>query len=181
MKKQTGRVCVNKTADCASEAIFVCSIAATREFPVGNANIAQRISHSLHKQNLTNAVISLTALDLAFNSLSVTNFCFTLVVSAGKCLAEGLVDVTDCYYGFPIALSYPHFLDADPALLEGVTGSAPNREKHESFFILNPVSFNYRRTAFSPVFCHERLRSVNCAKSPRHVQDHVLNSRSTQF
>lgn len=57
-----------------------------------------------------------------------------------KCLVEGLIDVTDCYYGFPIALSYPHFLDADPILLENVTGSTPNRSLHESYFILNPVS-----------------------------------------
>ncbi|CRL06508.1 CLUMA_CG019609, isoform A [Clunio marinus] len=58
----------------------------------------------------------------------------------GHCLAEGLSDVTDCYYGFPIALSYPHFLDADPILLENVTGSSPNRSVHESFFMLNPTS-----------------------------------------
>lgn len=55
-------------------------------------------------------------------------------------MAEGLSDVTDCYYGFPIALSYPHFLDADPVLLENVTGSTPNRTEHESFFDINPVS-----------------------------------------
>lgn len=71
-------------------------------------------------------------------------------------MAEGLVDVTDCYYGFPIALSYPHFLDADPALLEGVTGSAPNRSLHESFFILNPVSFNYL-DAFLPVLLSQKI------------------------
>jgi hypothetical protein len=48
--------------------------------------------------------------------------------------------VTDCYYGFPIALSFPHFLDADPQLLENVTGCQPNRTEHESYFIVNPVS-----------------------------------------
>lgn len=59
----------------------------------------------------------------------------------GKCLPEGLVDVTDCYYGFPIALSYPHFLDANPALLDNVTGGiSPNRSEHESYFHINPVS-----------------------------------------
>jgi len=55
-------------------------------------------------------------------------------------MTEGLSDVTDCYYGFPIALSYPHFLDADPQLLVNVTGSQPNRSMHESFFYINPVS-----------------------------------------
>jgi hypothetical protein len=67
----------------------------------------------------------------------ITNINF----SAGKCLPEGLVDVTDCYYGFPIALSYPHFLDAEPSLLENLTGTiSPNRSLHESFFVVNPVS-----------------------------------------
>lgn len=67
---------------------------------------------------------------------------FNLSLSTGKCLPEGLADVTDCYYGFPIALSYPHFLDANPKLLEEVTGGiTPNRSLHESYFYINPVSF----------------------------------------
>ncbi|KAJ8933788.1 hypothetical protein NQ314_013824 [Rhamnusium bicolor] len=32
------------------------------------------------------------------------------------CLPPGLLDVRGCYYGFPIALSYPHFLDGDEVL-----------------------------------------------------------------
>lgn len=74
-------------------------------------------------------------------SLHFFEHCFFIYLT-GKCLPEGLVDVTDCYYGFPIALSYPHFLDADPSLLEKVSGLTPNRSLHESFFVLNPVSIN---------------------------------------
>lgn len=55
-------------------------------------------------------------------------------------MPRGLIDVHDCYYGFPIALSYPHFLDADPKLVEAVDGSFPNRSEHESFFMIQPVS-----------------------------------------
>lgn len=58
----------------------------------------------------------------------------------GYCLPAGLIDVTDCYYGFPIALSYPHFLDADPKILQMTEGSQPERSKHESFFLINRVS-----------------------------------------
>ena len=61
----------------------------------------------------------------------------------GKCMRRGLIDVTSCYYGFPIALSYPHFMDADPSLLEEVDGSQPNRSQHESYFLINPVSTFY--------------------------------------
>ncbi|CAD7085799.1 unnamed protein product [Hermetia illucens] len=58
----------------------------------------------------------------------------------GYCQPRGLSDVTDCYYGFPISLSYPHFLDSDPKLLEAVHGLKPNRSKHESHFMINPTS-----------------------------------------
>lgn len=58
----------------------------------------------------------------------------------GYCQPRGLIDVTDCYYGFPISLSYPHFMDADPELLEAIDGLTPNRTHHESYFMVNPKS-----------------------------------------
>lgn len=58
----------------------------------------------------------------------------------GNCMPSGLIDVSECYYGFPIALSYPHFLDADPQLRTYVDGSDPNYEKHHSYFLLQEVS-----------------------------------------
>ena len=42
--------------------------------------------------------------------------------------------------GFPIGVSYPHFYQADPALVEAVEGSYPEKEKHESHFYIEPVS-----------------------------------------
>ncbi|XP_039751840.1 scavenger receptor class B member 1-like isoform X2 [Pararge aegeria] len=56
----------------------------------------------------------------------------------GKCLPEGLIDVTDCYYGFPIALSYPHFYKGDDILFEKVEGLTPNKEQHETRFWVQP-------------------------------------------
>lgn len=58
----------------------------------------------------------------------------------GYCLKPGLIDVTDCYYGFPIALSYPHFYKADPSLLEAVTGLQPRADLHESYAYIQPKS-----------------------------------------
>ncbi|KAG7212792.1 hypothetical protein KM043_013051 [Ampulex compressa] len=58
----------------------------------------------------------------------------------GRCLAPGLIDVRDCYYGFPIALSYPHFYKADPSLLASVEGLEPRAEAHESYFYIQPKS-----------------------------------------
>lgn len=39
-----------------------------------------------------------------------------------------------------MAISLPHFLDADPSLLENVEGLKPDREKHESYMILQQVN-----------------------------------------
>ncbi|XP_047363879.1 scavenger receptor class B member 1-like isoform X2 [Vespa velutina] len=58
----------------------------------------------------------------------------------GYCLPPGLVDVTACYYGFPIALSYPHFYKSHPSLLEAVNGLKPDPKKHESYFYIQPQS-----------------------------------------
>ncbi|XP_076389176.1 scavenger receptor class B member 1 isoform X2 [Megachile rotundata] len=58
----------------------------------------------------------------------------------GYCLKPGLIDVTDCYYGFPIALSYPHFYKSDPSILAAVEGLTPNADLHESFAYIQPQS-----------------------------------------
>lgn len=58
----------------------------------------------------------------------------------GFCLKPGLIDVTDCYYGFPIALSYPHFYKADPSILAAVEGLTPNANLHESYAYVQPQS-----------------------------------------
>lgn len=42
--------------------------------------------------------------------------------------------------GFPIALSYPHFFEADTAVLDAVEGLTPEAEKHESYFFIQPTS-----------------------------------------
>lgn len=58
----------------------------------------------------------------------------------GKCLPEGLIDVADCYYGFPIALSYPHFYKGDDVLFSKVEGLTPKQEEHETSFWIQPES-----------------------------------------
>ncbi|XP_059057666.1 scavenger receptor class B member 1-like [Achroia grisella] len=58
----------------------------------------------------------------------------------GKCLPAGLIDVTDCYYGFPIALSYPHFYQGDNILFSKVEGLTPNEKDHKTRFWIEPKS-----------------------------------------
>ncbi|XP_023158609.1 scavenger receptor class B member 1 isoform X2 [Ceratitis capitata] len=58
----------------------------------------------------------------------------------GKCQPRGLIDVTDCYYGFPISLSYPHFMHGDTGLLDNITGMQPDEQKFASAFVIQPQS-----------------------------------------
>lgn len=48
-----------------------------------------------------------------------------------------------CIYvctGFPIALSYPHFMEGDPELVESAEGINPDPKIHTTHFYVNPVS-----------------------------------------
>lgn len=40
----------------------------------------------------------------------------------------------------PVYLSYPHFYQADPVLLQHFEGLNPQKEKHENYFLIQPVS-----------------------------------------
>ncbi|XP_045496395.1 scavenger receptor class B member 1-like [Colias croceus] len=48
------------------------------------------------------------------------------------CLPDGFVDIGSCYYGFPIALSKPHFLDTDPQQQAFFEGMHPDPVRHAS-------------------------------------------------
>ncbi|KAG5347598.1 SCRB1 protein, partial [Acromyrmex charruanus] len=68
------------------------------------------------------------------------------------CLKKGLSSITPCYYNIPAAVSLPHFLDADPSLLENVEGLKPDREKHKSYVIM-------QQTLGMPMFFHSRTQT----------------------
>ncbi|KAF2887442.1 hypothetical protein ILUMI_18731, partial [Ignelater luminosus] len=55
-------------------------------------------------------------------------------------LPDGLSDVSKCYYDFPMAASFPHFLYGDDMLHSYVDGLEPNEEKHDSFVIVEPTT-----------------------------------------
>lgn len=45
--------------------------------------------------------------------------------------------------GAPVFVSNPHFYQADPSLLDAVEGLKPNKTLHDTFFKIQPVSFEY--------------------------------------
>ncbi|XP_032674305.1 scavenger receptor class B member 1-like isoform X2 [Odontomachus brunneus] len=68
------------------------------------------------------------------------------------CLKKGLINVTPCYYNIPSAISFPHFLDADPSLLEDIDGLSPDQEKHGSHLIL-------QQTTGVPLYIRSRMQT----------------------
>ncbi|XP_070068807.1 scavenger receptor class B member 1 isoform X2 [Drosophila takahashii] len=70
----------------------------------------------------------------------VTNKANKCFCRKGDCQPVGLIDVTDCYYGFPISLSFPHFMNGDLGLQQNITGINPDPAKHSSAFVIQPES-----------------------------------------
>lgn len=58
----------------------------------------------------------------------------------GECQPSGLLNVSTCRYGSPAFISFPHFYMADPFYLDAVDGLTPEKEKHQFYMALEPVS-----------------------------------------
>lgn len=60
--------------------------------------------------------------------------------NSGEQLPSGLMNVSICNYGFPMFISYPHFYLADSSVLEAVEGLLPDKNLHQTYMTLEPVS-----------------------------------------
>lgn len=54
-----------------------------------------------------------------------------------KILKKGIGNLAPCYHDMPIVLSFPHFLNADPWVLDQIDGLSPDKSLHDSSFILH--------------------------------------------
>ncbi|XP_017478631.1 PREDICTED: lysosome membrane protein 2-like, partial [Rhagoletis zephyria] len=54
------------------------------------------------------------------------------------CLKKGLGNITPCYYNIPMAVSFPHFFNGDPSLLENIEGLNPDKDRHGTDIIIQP-------------------------------------------
>jgi len=72
------------------------------------------------------------------------NKCYCLKDKGFDCFKSGVLNMAPCKItanlpnGAPIALSYPHFYQADPQYLEAVEGLKPEKEKHEFYVDISP-------------------------------------------
>lgn len=73
---------------------------------------------------------------LADNMFDVTkeNECFCY---KNRCM-KGFQNLAPCYYGIPVSLSQPHFLNADPEMLKTVNGLSPDAKLHGSLCAIQP-------------------------------------------
>ncbi|XP_015836616.1 scavenger receptor class B member 1 isoform X2 [Tribolium castaneum] len=54
------------------------------------------------------------------------------------CPPKGLQNISPCQFDAPVYLSFPHFFEADPTLIEPFEGLNPVKEKHQSYFKIQP-------------------------------------------
>ncbi|XP_075462825.1 lysosome membrane protein 2 [Ascaphus truei] len=78
--------------------------------------------------------------EMVFANVSVNPNNAGFCVPAGNCLPSGLLNVRKCKQGAPIILSSPHFYQAAEALVKDIVGMHPNKEDHETFLDINPLT-----------------------------------------
>lgn len=67
-------------------------------------------------------------------TINPANKCFC----NGECLPYGSFNITSCWFGLPLFISNPHFMDADPYYLSKVEGLSPNKSIHTTTAVLEP-------------------------------------------
>ena len=80
--------------------------------------------------------------DLSTRNVNKSYYC--LDHQGFACLKSGVFNMEPCKVtpdtprGSPIALSWPHFYQADPSFLAAVSGLNPNKEKHQFYLDVSP-------------------------------------------
>jgi len=76
---------------------------------------------------------------------NLANSCYCMQDEGFSCLKSGVFNLEPCKAtpdlprGAPIALSYPHFYQADPSYLAAVSGLAPNKTLHQFYVDIEPT------------------------------------------
>ena len=82
--------------------------------------------------------------DTDTNARNPANSCYCMKDQGFSCLKSGVINLEPCKRtpalpkGAPIALSNPHFYQADPSFLSAVSGLSPDKEKHQFYVDVVP-------------------------------------------
>ncbi|XP_007519880.1 lysosome membrane protein 2 [Erinaceus europaeus] len=74
--------------------------------------------------------------EILANTSDNAGFC----IPKGNCLGTGVLNISVCKNGAPIILSFPHFYQADEKFISAIEGMHPNKEYHETFVDINPLT-----------------------------------------
>nr|KAF6393613.1 scavenger receptor class B member 2 [Pipistrellus kuhlii] len=74
--------------------------------------------------------------EILANTSENAGFC----IPTGNCLGSGVLNVSICKNGAPIILSFPHFYQADQSFVSAIDGMHPNKDHHETFVDINPLT-----------------------------------------
>ncbi|XP_040822664.1 lysosome membrane protein 2 isoform X1 [Ochotona curzoniae] len=74
--------------------------------------------------------------EILANNSANAGFC----LPEGNCLGSGVLNVSVCKNGAPIIMSFPHFYLADEKFVSAIGGMHPNKEEHETFVDVNPLT-----------------------------------------
>lgn len=74
--------------------------------------------------------------EILANTSDNAGFC----IPEGNCLGTGVLNVSICKNGAPIIMSLPHFYQADEKFVSAIEGMHPNKDDHETFVDINPLT-----------------------------------------
>lgn len=97
------------------------------------------------KKNPRNAcycTITQPAIPLTYDQISPSS----PPINDTRCYLDGLLDLSLCQRGAPIAASAPHFFNADP-MLALASGLSPDKSRHETFLDIEPMTGSVIRAA----------------------------------
>lgn len=70
------------------------------------------------------------------NNTDNAGFC----IPKGNCLGSGVLNISICKNGAPIIMSFPHFYHAEEKFVSAIEGMHPNKDYHETFVDINPLT-----------------------------------------
>ncbi|XP_049883784.1 scavenger receptor class B member 1 [Pectinophora gossypiella] len=91
--------------------------------------------HDVYKDGIQTGMYTPPASTFECADVNADNKCYC---QGEKCPPRGLQNISPCQYNAPVYLSFPHFYDADPTLLTHFDGLNPNKQKHETYFMIQP-------------------------------------------
>ncbi|RWS24708.1 Lysosome membrane protein 2-like protein [Leptotrombidium deliense] len=65
-------------------------------------------------------------------------FCVKPKAEEAQCQYDGILDISTCRKGAPIAITAPHFYKVDPRIAQLVNGLSPDQKLHETFVDIEP-------------------------------------------